>query len=55
MKVYMAIPFEDYHGHDAYCARAFSTREAAEAYAAQRQEGENLLEWDVIEYEMDVE
>ena len=58
MKVYIAVPFEDYQGHYAQDARVFSSLLSAEAYAARREaeqkaEGEVYLDWEVYERELD--
>ena len=58
MRVYIAVPFEDYQGHYAQDARVFSSQEAAEAYCHQREEeqraeGEVYLDWEVYDYAVD--
>jgi len=53
VKVYIAVPFEDYQGHYAQDARVFSSREAAEAYAAERDDNDEYLSWEVYERELD--
>ena len=52
MKVYIAIAFEAYQGHWGEDMRVFSTREAAEAYAALRDDEDELLDWEVYEQEV---
>ena len=58
VKVYIAIPFEDYQGHYAQDARVFLSESAAEAYcqereAEQKAEGEVYLDWEVFEREVE--
>lgn len=58
MRVYIAVPFEDYQGHYAGDCRVFSSEASAQAYceqreAEQRAEGEVYLDWEVYEREIE--
>lgn len=55
MKVYMAVPFEAYHGHDAHSARVFTSLVAAECYCEHRNELDHILDWEVVELQVDEE